>query len=452
MRTVLLIISLLSFSGCAVLYPTIGGYTEHIYNHDPEAAYKKLQQMKNMKAARNSLLYFLEAGKIQQDLGNYELSNQMLNMADHLLESNRATGFDIAKGIMINNSMMAYQPQHYEPFFVHYYKAINYSKLGLYEDAAVEARRIDLTSNLLLNKQRFNPNQYKQDAFATNFQGLLYEQFGDVNNAFIAYRNAAKLYQQNHNSYYGVELPAQLSQDLQKTSMQLGILEPEIIPAAMNQDKATGSELILFIEQGFAPMLVPVYFELNKGVGDKWRYDDGCGEQEVKLSSDSTNRHVNYLRVALTAYQVISPDQLPVTVETDAGSYRPELAYNINELALMLQHQQLPLDMAFAAGRALAKTTVNEVAKSIGKDKENSDGKTKTEAAGELISNLVRTINNFTEIPDLRSWSSLPAFIYYLRIPLKPNEENTLTIRQYPETKTLKVHGKPGMQLMNIRF
>lgn len=43
-----------------------------------------------------------------------------------------------------------------------------------------------------------------------NLQGIIYEMGGDINNAFIAYRNAADVYLQSNDTYYGVELPGQL--------------------------------------------------------------------------------------------------------------------------------------------------------------------------------------------------------------------------------------------------
>ena len=44
-------------------------------------------------------------------------------------------------------------------------------------------------------------------------QGLIYEKGNDINNAFIAYRNAADVYLKNDGSYYGTKMPEQLKKE-----------------------------------------------------------------------------------------------------------------------------------------------------------------------------------------------------------------------------------------------
>ena len=451
MKTVLPCLILL-LGSCAVIKPNPSVYSESIYANDRALALQQLQHSKEMQANRNALLYYLEAGKLQADLGNYEVSNRLLNIADLLMGSDRYNAADIAKGLALNNRMMFYQTQSYEPFFVHYYKALNYARLRLTEDATVEARRIILSANRLENNNRFNA-AYKKDAFAANLQGILFEQAGDINNAFIAYRNAANLYRKNHNSYYGVEFPYALQEAEKNAGAKLGISDLHIFPASLQQSKSAESELILFVEQGFAPHLVPNFIELNRAQHG-WQYYDGCDTNMISLDEDSAQVQTNYLRIAMPVYSFPSPHQFPVTVIAAEGSYIAELACNVNELALQLQQQQLPKKLALAAGRQLLKQTLAASAEAIGKkdDDGNNEKDTKGEIAGKLAGSVIKVFSYVTEQPDLRSWRSLPAFIYYVRIPLKNGEDNLLTIQQHHETKTITIKGRPGLQLMNVRF
>ncbi|MEI9808406.1 MAG: hypothetical protein WDO16_11350 [Bacteroidota bacterium] len=56
-------------------------------------------------------------------------------------------------------------------------------------------------------------------------QGMIYEKNGDINNAFIAYRNAVDVFVKNNNSYYGIRMPEQLKKDLLRTASQNGFVD-----------------------------------------------------------------------------------------------------------------------------------------------------------------------------------------------------------------------------------
>src|SRR5690606_13002727 len=51
------------------------------------------------------------------------------------------------------------------------------------------------------------------------------ESTGDINNAFIAYRNAEEIYARNGDQFFGVPTPMQLKKDLMRTSKAMGFQE-----------------------------------------------------------------------------------------------------------------------------------------------------------------------------------------------------------------------------------
>ena len=66
--------------------------------------------------------------------------------------------------------------------------------LGQWQDALVEARRIDHRLNVLSDRTK-EKAAYRDDGFARYLSGILYESAGDVNNAFIAYRKAYETFE-----------------------------------------------------------------------------------------------------------------------------------------------------------------------------------------------------------------------------------------------------------------
>ena len=61
----------------------------------------------------------------------------------------------------------------------------------------------------------------RNDAFLLWYSGMLYEADGELNDAFVAYRNAAVAFEQNA-GLLGLEAPPALAGDLARTADRLG--------------------------------------------------------------------------------------------------------------------------------------------------------------------------------------------------------------------------------------
>ena len=250
----------------------MNAYYSSIQSQDYDKALAKLDHNKFIQRNRNQLLYFLEAGRVYRLKNDFTNSNQFLNQADDYIENTRKSATDLIVGNLLNPMQQAYRGEDFEQFMVHFYKALNYAALGNTDEALVEARRITLSNNVQADKFKGNSNRYSADAFSLNFQGMIYEMGGDINNAFIAYRNAADLYLKNDKVYYGVIMPEQLKKDLLRTADAMGFVSEVEKYAAlfkMNYTKSgnLGGELILFIEQGRAPVKEERNFILSSAGG-----------------------------------------------------------------------------------------------------------------------------------------------------------------------------------------
>ena len=365
---------------------------------------------------------------------------------------------------------------------MHYYKALNYAALGKTEDAVVEARRISLTNNTQSDKFRNKDNRYSNDAFALNLQGMIYEIAGNMNDAFISYRNAANIYLKSDNEYYGVKMPPQLVKDLLRTATTMGftgerIQYEKIFSAAYAEKNIEGGELILFIEEGQAPVKEEKNFMLTAGpdgIGSFY-YTDAAGNNvdfnfdynafnigEDKLTS------VRTFRVALPEYRIQSMQVQNINVVANGITYTPQLAQNINSIAVNILKERFLSEMANALARQLTKklaeTGAHAAAEGIAKSTDKKEDKDADEAekekqkkkkearaehAGEVAGFLMNMVNTATEKADTRNWQSLPAFVSYVRIPLQAGE-NVITISANENPITVKATGGKGLQMMGV--
>jgi uncharacterized protein len=467
---------------CASYNKSMGSYYDNLRAHNYEKATHSLEQNKHLKKDRNALLYNLEMGKLYRLQNNFATSNLYLNAADNLMESSRKSFADIALGYMVNPMRQTYRGEDHEKFMMHYYKALNYAAQGKTEDAVVEARRITLSTNKQDEKFTNKDNRYSKDAFALNLQGMIYEMAGDMNNAFIAYRNAGEIYIKNKEEYYGVKMPAQLQQDILRTSTAMGFVGDQlqyekVFNAAYKINGSENGELILFIEEGLAPVKEENNFFLTSS-GDgihSFNYVDANGYNSnfnfnnvaYGISNDKL-ASVRTFKLALPTYKVQYAQPENIVVSNDSVQYNTELAQNINSVALNVMRERFLVEMGNALARQLTKKLVEKgtealaegVARSTDKreaadttsgEKEKLEKKKeeRINRAGEIAGLAMNVFNAINEKADTRNWQSLPAFVHYVRMPLHAGE-NTITVTANGINKTIKVNGGKGLQMMGI--
>ncbi len=88
--------------------------------------------------------------------------------------------------------------------------------------------------------------------------------------------------------------------------------------------------------------------------------------------------------------------------------------------------------------------------KNNSKEKDEGKKERNAEAAALVTGLVVNMFNTATEKADTRNWQSLPAYIQYVRIPLKKGA-NDIRLRLGNAEKTIRVEGKTGLQLYNWR-
>jgi hypothetical protein len=456
---------------CATYNSKMSGYYSAIRQSDYVKASQQLEKNSVLQQGRNRLLYYMETGKLYHLLGSYDSSNLYFNLADNFIENTRKTTGDAVVGNLLNPMMQTYLGEDYERFLIHYYKALNYLYRGQVDEAVVEARRITLSANAQVQKFKPNSTRYTEDAFALIVQGLLYEISGDINNAFIAYRNAADLFLQAGGPYYGVAVPEQLKVDLLRTADQVGFADQvDVYQKKLNKtytkaNSNDGGELVVFFERGMAPVKTEQNFVLtNSGNGSDFFFTSQYGTLNVPFDYSYANRsrrdvslnQFRTIRVAVPAYEQQPYNFSRASITVNGIKQNGEMVEDINSLAPAVLKERIIKEVSAALVRQVVKklteagaaAAAREISKSSSKEKDEAKKKAKAETAALTTGLLVNLFNTVTEKADTRNWQSLPAYIQYVRVALQKGENNVV-LQLGRETKAMTVTGNGKLQVVN---
>lgn len=237
---------------------------------DYDSALSILRENRGRYRSGDAALYYMEEGLLSHYAGRYEESSWSLLQAEEILDElyTRSVSRQTAS-FWINDTTVPYRGEDFEDALVNLFLAMNYASLGLHDDALVEARRVDSELAQSLNPQAIDPlNADPQDAFVRFIMGVLYEADGELNNAFIAFRNAERIYRTQYLPTYGIAPPAVLLEKLLSAAMQLGFqaemdqilqhhpgLEPPLLPRPLQS-----AEIFLLHYNGPGPEKVETFW------------------------------------------------------------------------------------------------------------------------------------------------------------------------------------------------
>lgn len=414
------------------------------------AALNEIESNKFLNAPRNRLLYLMEKGKVEHMNRNYEESNRLLEEAYILIDDQIKSSVGQAVAAKFVNPMQEpYKGEDFEKVIIHYYKALNFFALGDPQAALVEAKRIDIKLHELNQRYKNNKNKYSRDAFSQILQGILYEATGDINNAFIAYRNAEIIFLENDNVYFGVPIPEQLKKDLLRTSRIMGFRDeyslykkryPDVV-----ESPASAGEAIIFWENGRGPQKGQTKLSAS-GVEGVFvaTYDDGEEDLVITLPTGSSPS-INV--IAIPKYEQSESYYNSASIITEDNE---EFPLQMSENFFYIAKQSLRDRMLREVGDMILRFATKK-ATSYGL------GELAKQMGGKEVRNLTRLVADGVgaalEEADTRNWQSLPATIHYVRVPLNENEPTTLQIKKVGPTidyETLVIPYKKGLQITSI--
>lgn len=425
---VFLLSSLFLISSCATYYQKLAEFNTKIESGNIEEAKKFLVNDKKGPEGKNRLLYYFNRGTVEMLSGNYAESNNYFNQADITIEDYQKKASTQALALISNPMAMEYQAEDFEKVMIHYYKAINYIQLGQSEEALVECRRINLKLQQLNDKYK-NKNRYSEDAFGLNLMGIIYESTGDINNAFIAYRNAVEAYDKIYVKQFNTNIPDQLKKDVIRTAYKMGFTEEarafEERFAMKYEAIASGTpELVFFWNNGLGPVKSEnsINFSIVKGQGGYVTFVN----EEMGLnipfplpagnSTGSALGDLQFIRVAFPKYVERAPYYSQAFIDYNGKRYPLEEAENVNNIAFKTLDDRMLREMS----NSLLRLATKKAAEYAARDQNQNMG------------SLVGIVNAITEKADTRNWQTLPYSINYCRIPLKEgNNEIKLKLQSF---------------------
>lgn len=413
-----------------------------------------IESNKFLKKKRNRLLYLLEKAKMEHLQGNYNESNKIFEEAYILIDDEINTSAGQAATAVFTNPMAApYKGEDFEKVTIHYYMALNYFLLGKPDEALVEAKRINIKLLELNDKYKNNKNKYTQDAFSQILQGIIYESTGDINNAFIAYRNAEIIYTDNNGSYYGVAMPEQLKNDILRTAYQLGFKQEyneylKKFDVAANYIPAVSppSEAIIFWENGLGPAKDQIVLTAS-GAGGLFyaSYMDEGYVQDI-LIPIPLGTDLGYINaIAIPKYTKRSSYYGSASVVVNGKEQYLQTVQDFYPIARQCLKDRMLRETVNIATRFAAKKGGSLLLQEIARQTMGKDG-------ADLVRLGADAAGAITEKADTRNWQSLPATISYARIPLEQGD-NKVTLKKYAtgviDTDTLSIPFKNGLQIVN---
>ncbi|GKS58823.1 hypothetical protein YTPLAS18_23500 [Nitrospira sp.] len=380
------------------------------------------------------VLYGMDRGFTLQLSGQYEASNEVLSAAEDEVDRlftrkirNEALSF------LVNDNELPFEGDPYEQVMINVMKAINYALQQNWQEALVEARRLDHRLNVIADRET-DKDGYRDDGFARYLTGILYEAAEDLNNALVAYRRAYDAYRR---SMLGkrIGVPVALRADLLRVSNALGLTDEfqEYRRAFPNTTWRSHSEqrrlaqVVLISYNGRAPARVDQFVDVPLGMD---------AAQLVLLSrgiGGGTNRtrtaesllyglNGKIVRIALPRLvpQRSSIVSSHVVISGAYGTYegQTEPMHSITALADKRLSERMPGIAARAAARAAIKYGLAEAAeRGMQSAMSRHDGqRNDLEWVAFVAGALLKTAALATEESDKRSWRTLPDEIQVARL------------------------------------
>jgi hypothetical protein len=190
--------ALLSATGCATLRATFGAY-----DTGPNGISRPQQRLREAMAAGDvvaalawreddALLRTLNVGVVSYYAAQYARSAAALDTAA-LVADDRITASlsRNALSMLTNDMARPYQPRRTERLLIPYYGMLAYARLGAWEDAAVEARRL----SGLLTQYGADRDDAERSLHAVlhHLAGAVFERAGNRGEAEVSYRAARAL-------------------------------------------------------------------------------------------------------------------------------------------------------------------------------------------------------------------------------------------------------------------
>lgn len=426
----------LLLTGCG---PSVNRYhliEQSLLAGDAQQAAAIVEQAEQDYGGKSRLLYEMDRGMMLQLAGQYQLSSAVLEQAHDEVERlyTRSIRTETA-AFLTNDTSLPYEGDPHEHVMINVVKALNYAVEGQLQEALVEARRIDHRLNVLSDSVT-DAARYRNDGFARYLSGILFESAGDLNNAFIAYRNAYEAYE-SARGWSRTPVPPSLRTDLLRTAAALNLTSeldeyrrqfPGITWDSLSKQPL--AQVVMISYNGRAPRKEDRFLDLPLSVDALQLVLLNRGLSQSQHQRNRAADSVLYGlsgRVVRVALPYLVPQKTTVLFEnmvlTDSDGHpirvQSELAHNVTALAEKTLSDRLPQITVKALARAATKFAVAEGAT---RGAQHAAGKDAGPWVGLAVALLTKGLAVASEEADKRSWQTLPDEIHIARAWVPPGE------------------------------
>jgi len=313
--------------------------------------------------------------------------------------------------------------------------ALDYAQLGLWDDALVEARKVDHKLLVLADRNQKRMT-YSKDVLARYLSGILYEAAGDLSNAFVAYRLAYDAFQQ-YRQAYGILTPDLLRQDLLRVSEALGLTQEheeykQGFPGITWQSEASSQgmgELVFITYAGHAPFKrdtfvdIPFSYNAMNVVLATNLYNQYASQEYRTAQSILYGLTGRIVRIAIPRFvrrpSGIAYTEAVIVAHDSQYASRSVLMEDITAIAVKDLEERLVRTAAKAVARAAWKYALAEGVR-VGARSAASGQKDWGQLAGAVAGALAHIFAVASEEADKRSWVTLPDRIHIGRLRVPP--------------------------------
>lgn len=406
-----------------------------LYQGDVQKAYDVLNQdIERWKKNRNALLYYWNKGNMAWMLGRHQESSELFMTSDYFLEDMYRNYANVAASLFTNDKVRQYQGEDHERLLFQYYQILNFMKLGNQEYALVQARRLQLELQRLDDRYKGEKEgdmvRYHEDAFAYLLIGLVYESAKELDNAYVAYKNAYRIYSDFYSNALATTMPEQFKKDIMRLAYHLGHpddlarYEKELGVSFDRNTPKYGGNTVFFWNNGLSPVKeeISLDFTIIRGKGAGWVLftNNQYGYTiPVFIGTDHTAdgsafSNIEFVRATFPKYFTRGAFFHGAELEANGATIPLELAEDVSQIA----HKELSDRFLKEIGKTLARLALKK-ASEYQLRKENPE-------AGAALGLL----NMITEQADTRSWESMPHQISYTRTNL-PTGAQSVVLRTF---------------------
>ncbi|MEM7437522.1 MAG: hypothetical protein AAF436_20380 [Myxococcota bacterium] len=354
---------------------------------------------------KNDALLLLDRAMVLQALHNYPDSSRDFEVADkaiEILDFSRSTANEIAR-YLFTDSAGPYKARPYEKLMLNTENMLNYLVEQNLQDAKVEARRLSVMREYLLEDEKDDVKEITAaGAFGSYLAGFAFEKAGDAEEALRYYDEVLQ----------AVTLPS-LAAPVRNLMRRSGYRTPRLEAIVKQAKDASADEqdadVLVVVNYGRIPAMianrVPIGLALTVGA---IFLPAGTAQAARRMAGQGLVTWVNYPELAP------SRKDYPTPIVTVGGPRPFENVTNVDAVARHAWEQSKPRVIAAAVVRTVTRGAIGAGAGvAVGQASNNS-------SVGVLTALVTQAALAAADKPDTRSWATLPARTGVARMRLAP--------------------------------